>query len=105
MDPGFLLIVVAALGAFGAFVGLISRPHTLVRIADGKALLVRGALPPGLLRDLQGVARGLSPSDAGTLGLHGQGDTLKLAIRGLDEGGEQRVRNVVLLQRTRIRRP
>ncbi len=99
------LILLALAAAVAAFVIAVRRPHTLVRFAGGDCALVRGDLPPGLLQDLQDVARGLPNGARGSLGLHGQGDTLKLDIAGLDEFAAQRVRNVVLLQRSRIRRP
>ena len=102
MGLGLLALLAAGIGAFAL---VASRPHTLVRFSEGSVELVRGALPPGLLTDLKDVARGLPPRTIGVLGLHGQGDTLKLAVSGLEDFAAQRVRNVVLLRRSQIRRP
>jgi hypothetical protein len=103
MSPGLGLLIVFAAG-LGAFVFLVGRPHTLVRFEGRKAVLVRGTLPPGLLNDLKAVARGLEEGTSGRLGIHGQGGTLKLKLGGLPDFAAQRVRNVVLLQKSRIRR-
>ncbi len=101
---GIGLLILFAIG-IAAFVVVVKRPHTKVRFSSGTARLVRGALPPGLLGDLEDVARGLPDDVEGTLGLHGQGNTLKLDVSGLEDLAAQRVRNVVLLRRRQIRRP
>ncbi len=98
------MLFFGAIAALVAVAVVLGRAHTVVTFEGGKAGLLRGALPPGLLRDLKDVARGL-PDTRGELQLRGQGDTLTLRIRGLDEGPAQRVRNVVLLRRREIRRP
>jgi hypothetical protein len=100
MSPG--VVVLAAALLVGAVLWL-RRAHTVVRLQGGKAELVRGALPPGLLSDLRDVAR--STGADGRLEIRGQGPSLALSIKGLDEGPEQRVRNVTLLRKDRIRRP
>lgn len=102
MGLGLLALFAAGIAAFAL---IVSRPHTLVRFSDRDAHLARGALPPGLLNDLRDVARGLPRGTVGVLGLSGQGDTLKLAVSGLDDFAAQRVRNVVLLRKLQIRRP
>lgn len=98
-----LLVLFAA--GIAAFAWWVSRPHTVVTFSAGDASLDRGALPPGLLGDLKDVAKGLPPEARGRLGIQGQGDTLKLELKGLPEFVEQRVRNVVLLRRRQIRKP
>lgn len=95
---GLLVIVALAVGAFVVFVG---RAHTVVKMAGGQASLVRGNPPPGLLGDLRGVAK-MSPDASGRVELRGQGATLKITTPGLSEGQQQRVRNVVLLHKSRI---
>lgn len=105
MSPGLVMALVVGLALVG-FVLLVrraTRPHTLVRLTDRRATLERGALPPGLLTDLCDVAR--STGADGTVGLRGQQDTLQITTSGLEENVDQRVRNVVLLRRSRIRRP
>ena len=104
MDPVGPALFVLAVAGLLAFAAVLNRAHTVVRFDAGRATLLRGALPPGLLRDLADVARGLHAA-RGLLELRGQGDTLKLGVRGLDDGPAQRVRNVVLLRRREIRRP
>ncbi len=96
-------LVVLFFVGFGAIAAAARRPHTLVELADSKAKLARGQLPPGLLSELGDIARS-SPDSTGQLEIHGQQDSLRLVTRGLDEAVEQRLRNVVLLQRSRIRR-
>ncbi len=44
----------------------------------------------------------LSPGSAGRLEIRGRGETLKLKMVGLDEGTEQRIRNVVLLRKREL---
>lgn len=95
-------MVVLAVALLGGAVWFFNRAHTVVRLQGGKATLDRGALPPGLLSDLGDVAR-MTGAD-GRLELRGEGAGLKLTIKGLPEGPEQRVRNVTLLRKDRIRR-
>jgi hypothetical protein len=99
-----LLLAGFLLAGFGLIGWRASRPHTVVAFQDGAAHLQRGQLPPGLLRDLGDVARHAS-FETGALQISGQGEGLKLTTVGLNEGTDQRVRNVVLLRRQQIRRP
>ena len=105
MSPGLVmaLLVVFALVGFGLLAVRAGRPHTRVTFGSGRATLVRGELPPGLLSDLCDVAR--STGATGDLGLRGQQDSLSITTSGLPEHVDQRVRNVVLLRRSQIRRP
>ncbi len=96
-----VLFALVALGFF-AIAKAAGRAHTVVQLERGSARLVKGQPPPGLVADLKGVAK-MSPQTAGRVELRGQGDTLKVTTPGLSEGEEQRVRNVVLLHKTRIR--
>ena len=103
---GLSFLAILALLALAGFVALAlkaGRAHTLIRLGDGRARLVRGALPPGLLTDLSDVAR--STGARGDVGLRGQHDTLRISTSGLSENEDQRIRNVVLIRRSRIRRP
>ncbi|MCO4771684.1 MAG: DUF3634 family protein [Deltaproteobacteria bacterium] len=95
-----LLLLIAAAGLAG-FVLWVSRPRIAVELQDGRATLVRGELPPGLLSELKDVARS-APHATGHLAIRGTGATLKLTVTGLPEGPAQRVRNVVLLRRDRL---
>jgi len=93
----FVAVWMIAIHAFG------DRPHTVVRLERGAATLEKGRLPPGLLSELQDVARH-QPDASGAVELRGQGDALEIRTPGLDGGAGQRVRNVVLLRRQQIRR-
>ena len=97
---GFVLTLVFGAGVAG-FVWFVSRPRIAIELRGGRAILVRGELPPGLLSELKDVAR-QAPEDDGQVTIHGRGQTLKVTVTGLDEGPAQRVRNVVLLRRDRI---
>ena len=77
------------------------RPGRVIRLQGGQARCIRGAVPPGLLADLDEVARSL-PQGKATVSLSGAGDGLRVAVKGLDEGGAQRVRNTVNLHRRRL---
>ena len=90
-----------AVAGFGAIGWAASRPHTVVEFAQDVAVVTRGKLPPGLGEDLSGSLR-LSPGVVGRLEIRGRGDTLKLTMKGLDEGTQQRVRNVVLLRKREL---
>jgi hypothetical protein len=90
-----------AVAGFGAIAWAASRPHTVVNFAAGTARIAHGRLPPGLAADLSGAMK-LSPDATGRLEVRGRGDSLKLRITGLDEGTEQRLRNVVLLRRREL---
>jgi len=90
-----------AVAGFGAIAWAASRPHTVVNFAAGTARIAHGRLPPGLEKDLSGAMK-LSPGSAGRLEIRGRGETLKLKMVGLDEGTEQRVRNVVLLRKREL---
>ncbi len=97
---GFILTVIFGAGVAG-FVWFVSRPRIAIELQGGRAVLVRGALPPGLLSELKDVAR-QAPGEDGRVAIHGRGQTLKVTVTGLDEGIAQRVRNVVLLRRDRL---
>ncbi len=93
--------VVLAIAGFGAIGWAASRPHTVVEFAKSRAQITHGHLPPGLVNDLSGAMK-LSPGSAGRLEIRGRGETLKLKMVGLDEGTEQRIRNVVLLRKREL---
>jgi len=86
---------------FGAIGWAASRPHTVVEFAPSKATVQRGKLPAGLSGELGGAMK-LSPGASGRLEIRGRGETLKLRFSGLDEGTEQRLRNVVLLRKREL---
>jgi len=90
-----------AVVGFGAIAWAASRPQTTVEFAAGKAEVTRGRLPRGLADDLSSTMK-LSPGARGRLEIRGRGETLKLKMVGLDEGTEQRVRNVVLLRKREL---
>jgi hypothetical protein len=77
------------------------RPGRVIRLQGGQARCIRGVVPAGLLADLDEVARSL-PQAKATVSLSGAGDGLRVAVKGLDEGGAQRVRNTVNLHRRRL---
>lgn len=97
------MLPVLLLGLFGAAVWIvwISRPRILVTIAAGRAELVRGELPPGLLGDFEAIARDC-PDARGRVEVVGTRATLKVKTPGLGEGPAQRVRNVVMLRKDRM---
>lgn len=98
------LVVAAAVG-FVLLVGLLrylSRPHTLLRVHGGRATLIRGAPPAGLVGELDAIARA-APRATGRIELTRGGHALKLGTPGLDPSVAQRVRNVVFEHRDRIR--
>ncbi|MDP2316578.1 MAG: DUF3634 family protein [Pseudomonadota bacterium] len=74
------------------------RARIVVQIAEGRAQVVRGSLPGGLLGDLHAVAE-LSPKVAGRVEIRGKGTSLSVRTPGLPEGPAQRARNVVYLRR------
>ena len=94
------LAFLAVLG-FAGIAWAVSRPHSVVEFAEDCAVVTRGSLPRGLAAELSGVAR-LAPGLVGRLEIRGRGDTLKLSMKGLDEGTEQRIRNVVLLRKREL---
>jgi hypothetical protein len=90
-----------AVAGFAAIGWAASRPQTIVEFAAGRSEVTRGRLPRGLADDLSGTLK-LSPQANGRLEIRGRGDSLKLKMVGLDEGTEQRVRNVVLLRKREL---
>lgn len=86
---------------FGAIGWAASRPHTVVKLTTTKVSVERGRLPTGLSGELRGAMK-LSPGASGRLDIRGGGETLKLSFSGLDEGTEQRLRNVVLLRKREL---
>ena len=93
------LVAAFALGV-GGFVWFVSRARIVVELGGGKATVSRGQLIPAALRDLDDVAR--HSSARGRVEIRGSKATLKLRFVGLDDGTEQRIRNVLLLQRDRL---
>jgi len=83
------------------FIWFISRPRISIRLEGGRAHIHRGQLPPGLLSDLNDLARRMGKGQ-GEIQIRGIGSTLQLTVKGLDEGPTQQVRNVILLRRDRI---
>ena len=96
-------MVVVVVGLL-AVIALGNRPHSVVVIEDGKVRQTRGDLPGGLLGDLGDVARRLRAAK-GSVEIRGEGDTVEIKVRGLDEKAAQRVRNAVMMSRRTIRRP
>lgn len=92
-----LLLVVA--GLVGLYLWV--RPGRVITVEKGQARCTRGVVPPGLLADLDEVARRL-PDARATVSLSGAGDGLRVEVKGLDEGSAQRVRNTVNLHRRRL---
>lgn len=93
------LVAAAALLLVG-FVWFVSRPRVVVELGSGKARVTRGQLLPAALRDLKDVARHTGAT--GRVEIRGRKATLKLGFRGLDDGTQQRLRNVLLLHRDRL---
>lgn len=96
----FLALVAAFALGVGGFVWFVSRARIVVELGGGKATVTRGELIPSALRELRDVAR--HTNAAGRLEIRGSKATLKLRFVGLDAGTEQRIRNVLLLQRDRL---
>jgi hypothetical protein len=80
----------------------LSRPHTVIQISDGRASLVRGSPPAGLIEELTRAARH-APAVSGRVELTGSGRRLRIAMPGLEERAGQQIRNVVVQFRDRIR--
>lgn len=100
MESWVLTIVVIVL-----VVGLMrwfSRPHTAIALVGGRVQVRRGRPPSVVVQALDDVARGL-PEVHGQVLLSGAGDTVEVTTVGLGEGPSQRVRNVVLMHKARIR--
>jgi hypothetical protein len=96
---GVAIGLVLAVAGFVYIAKLAGRAHTVIELVDGTARATRGTPPPGLVADLSSIARRAT----GTIELRGGGSSLKIACEGLSEGDQQRVRNVVLLLRDRIK--
>lgn len=99
------LPLVATVVAFALVVGslrYLSRPHTVVRVHAGRATLIRGAPPSGLLGELDALARA-APAASGRVELTSGGHQVKLGTPGLAPPIAQRVRNVVFDYREKIR--
>lgn len=94
--------LVLAFGGVLIALKLLARPHTVVRIEAGRASVLRGQPPSGMMGELLDLAAH-APGAAGRVELLGKGRRLSLRTPGLDEGTAQRVRNVVFLYRDRIR--
>lgn len=74
------------------------RARVVVLLRDGRAEVLRGSLPGGLLGDLHAVAE-LSPGASGRVEIRGKGTSLSVRTPGLPEGPAQRARNVIYLRR------
>ena len=100
MNTAVLLIVtVGLLAGFGWWLG---RPHTVIRLERGRAAVLRGRPPPGLLADLRAIAAD-DPRLDGRVELRGSGDRLEIETPGLGTSVEQRIRNVIHPHREKIR--
>jgi len=96
---GILIAVVIGVVGFVIIGKMAGSAHTVIRLGDGTVTVVKGTLPPGLKGDLESIAR----SASGTIELRGGGSTLLVKSEGLSAGDKQRVLNVVMLVRNRIR--
>jgi hypothetical protein len=97
--------VVTLLACVVVVLGLrwLQRPHTAVRLHEGRAEVQRGSPPRGLVADLSDIARAAPGTDSTVL-LSGAGDKTRIELQGVDdEGLAQRVRNVVRMHQQRIR--
>ncbi|GEM_PF-2702309 len=83
------------------FIFMGNRAHTEVKLGGGRATIVRGDPPGGMIRDLKDVAR--QTKAEGSVVIKGAADTLAVSTRGLDDRTAQRVRNVVIGYRNQIR--
>lgn len=97
-----LLLFVLVIAVAFAIARFLSRPHTVIRIEDGHAQVLRGQLPSGLQGDLHDVVARM-PGALGRIELAGGGSKLSLRTEGLDDTLSQRIRNVIFLYRDRIR--
>ena len=102
MDPTMPILFLLTVAGFFVLSRALDRPHTVVRIEGGAAEAGRGTPLPALLRDLGDAARGM-PAAKGRLELRGEAATLKVDLKGFGESDAQRLRNVTLLHRSRIR--
>lgn len=80
----------------------MSRPHTVVALADGAARVVRGTPPNDFFIDLDDVARA-TPALSGEVRVSGSGTRVRVVLKGFEEPAAQRVRNVVGVHRSRLR--
>ena len=101
MIPALMAAVALALLAL---IALGNRPHSVVTLGDGRAEQIRGDLPPALVSDFKDIARRRRDA-AGRVEIRGEGETLDVKTKGLDDQAAQRVRNVVMVRRKQIRRP
>lgn len=87
------IIVLVAIVAIVVIV-VVSRANELfcLSVKDGRVLVVRGRIPPGLLHALTDVvARARVPR--GTIRAYADTHHARLAISGMDDGIAQRLRN------------
>jgi predicted methyltransferase MtxX (methanogen marker protein 4) len=91
-----VLIPIVVVGALLFF--WLSRANEIfcVSVRDGRVLVVRGRIPGGLLSDIRDVVQKPIVQRATIRGVkreHGA----RLAVSGIDEGREQRLRNIFRL--------
>lgn len=65
-----------------------------VSVRDGRCMVVRGAVPPSVLREIREVAR-RAGIRSGTIRAVKEGGRPRLVTRGVDPGSTQRLRNAV----------
>jgi hypothetical protein len=90
------LPVLAVLGVLALWWFTRTRLLFRVSIRDGRALLVSGRISPGLLSEIGELVR--RPHIArGSIGARAGESSVELSFRGLGEGQQQRMRNLLAL--------
>lgn len=84
--------LVLALAAVAALLWATARGNEVfrIRVAEGRATLLRGTAPPGFLDDVRALAKDCPP---GLVRAVKRGGRAVLVLEGLDERTAQRLRN------------
>src|SRR5690349_555891 len=87
------VLIVVALVVAGWF---LTRSGELffVSVRDGRALLVRGRIPPGLLTHIRDIVKE-PPVARASIFVHRTPEGARLTTRGIDPGRTQRLRNTL----------
>ncbi len=85
--------VLLAIGAVVWFLAERANELFAISVRDGRAMVVRGRVPPALLEDLAMVV-GEAKVARGSIRALRAAEHARLAMRGIDDGPAQRLRNI-----------